>query len=886
MDDRKRRLGADESGSGTVPRPPLKKRFTGGGGGGGTSFSTPTSPVKSEPVQLTVDTTIVNPEKESKASLLRSMKVAKEKAQICEDRIEDLENRSKKLGYSFFTIDVLWKLTHEDLKLMDVVAHSLISNEALDTSKLLSISETAAEKDGLANDLQQRQHDTISLAQKVISAVQSSLKHDDQFRQTVASESDAGRRKQIIDGKAHNEAAEFTGLANRLTKFVRDLEERVDTLSNQRDNFKSLLAKSLEQIEVAESEADSAAAELQATEKRLDRSRSTHVQSLSTGGLGGSLDSATEGKKEDVSHSSAATTPTNTNEPAIIRPDTVEVSDKTIDQAIMEQITENQMLVSFRQKELDTLNAERQQLRQEFDQLSARVANIPHDSLVDTAYYKNLQSSYEFYQDQCDALEQRITQLSRECDICRSDIRALEDQVRQSNLASKAAMETEIRRLDGDLARIKKTRDHSQALLDQMQSREDSAAALFNDQLKLLETRKWLKLTSLPLLLQANIAEVEADIKKLKESKFTTIKELFEIMSVSGDEAHAIQQAQKNIKQAEQQLQDVKDKIAASEYAQSTTIDTKALEDAEYKARHEADALKHQLDTWAKEYAGDNGRPNAKALVEKLNQQNLELQKLKLTIEVLEPSEATILAQIDADGLAHDKLQEQNNREVFKFIVHNDTIAKLRAEIAKYAQTFSRLKSQKEVEANRMYGFKKTNEQQSEHIRQLHDREQNLLSQATAKAQELTSKKNEIERIRLQIESGNNNTKELKNKLSDQEMQANELQKILYQKDKQLERTTREKEQFEQEHDRMRRKIESMSQSDNPAEEELRQECEELRALLKCSACHLRFRSHLLLRCMHTFCKECIDIRIGTRQRRCPSCGESFGVSDVRQFYF
>lgn len=90
-------------------------------------------------------------------------------------------------------------------------------------------------------------------------------------------------------------------------------------------------------------------------------------------------------------------------------------------------------------------------------------------------------------------------------------------------------------------------------------------------------------------------------------------------------------------RQAEQQLQDVKDKIAASEYAQSTTIDTKALEDAEYKARHEADALKHQLDTWAKEYAGDNGRPNAKALVEKLNQQNLELQKLKLTIEVLEP---------------------------------------------------------------------------------------------------------------------------------------------------------------------------------------------------------------------------------------------------------
>ena len=43
------------------------------------------------------------------------------------------------------------------------------------------------------------------------------------------------------------------------------------------------------------------------------------------------------------------------------------------------------------------------------------------------------------------------------------------------------------------------------------------------------------------------------------------------------------------------------------------------------------------------------------------------------------------------------------------------------------------------------------------------------------KAQELTKKKNEIERIRLQIETGTNNIKELKNKLSEQELQANEV---------------------------------------------------------------------------------------------------------------
>lgn len=179
-----------------------------------------------------------------------------------------------------------------------------------------------------------------------------------------------------------------------------------------------------------------------------------------------------------------------------------------------------------------------------------------------------------------------------------------------------------------------------------------------------------------------------------------------------------------------------------------------------------------------------------------------------------------------------------------------------------------------------MYGLKKTNEQQSEHIKQLHEREQNLLSQAvsllassvefpssdwwrvvstfsqTSKSQDLTKKKYEIERIRQQIETGTNNIKELKNKLSEQEFQANEvkmwlrtalpliysvtdrvhihqLQKTFSVKDKHLEKATRDKEQIEQELERMKRKIESMSQSDNPAEEELRQECEELRVRIK-----------------------------------------------------
>jgi chromosome segregation ATPase len=287
------------------------------------------------------------------------------------------------------------------------------------------------------------------------------------------------------------EATELESLNSRLAQLVQEMDSRINALSSQRDQIKTMLESSSDQLQAAEVEAEDVTVDLQAAEKRHDRSNSTYAASLHGGGFGGKTESGTESKGAGESaQNSTVTPPTNPSDSAIIRPDTVEVSNKTIDQAVMEQVAENQMLVVYRQKELDTLNNERQQLRQEIDQLSARVANIPTERLTDTAYFKNLQLSYEYYQDKSDILENRITQLSRECDTCRADIRTLEEQARFSHSTSKAAMETEIRRLDGDLARIKKTRDHSQSLLDQIQSREETVMAKFNQQVEILESRK------------------------------------------------------------------------------------------------------------------------------------------------------------------------------------------------------------------------------------------------------------------------------------------------------------------------------------------------------------------------------------------------------------
>lgn len=55
--------------------------------------------------------------------------------------------------------------------------------------------------------------------------------------------------------------------------------------------------------------------------------------------------------------------------------------------------------------------------------------------------------------------------------------------------------------------------------------------------------------------------------------------------------------------------------------------------------------------------------------------------------------------------------------------------------------------------------------------------------------------------------------------------------------------------------------------------------------LMKCDVCHIRDKNAVITKCMHVFCRDCLDTRIETRQRKCPNCGDPFGASDVRNIY-
>ena len=60
----------------------------------------------------------------------------------------------------------------------------------------------------------------------------------------------------------------------------------------------------------------------------------------------------------------------------------------------------------------------------------------------------------------------------------------------------------------------------------------------------------------------------------------------------------------------------------------------------------------------------------------------------------------------------------------------------------------------------------------------------------------------------------------------------------------------------------------------------LQEEIDAYKTMMGCNVCKQRDKSCVITKCFHMFCRECIDTRIATRQRKCPGCALVFSEND------
>ncbi|KAI9361400.1 hypothetical protein BD770DRAFT_408553 [Pilaira anomala] len=257
-------------------------------------------------------------------------------------------------------------------------------------------------------------------------------------------------------------------------------------------------------------------------------------------------------------------------------------------------------------------------------------------------------------------------------------------------------------------------------------------------------------------------------------------------------------------------------------------------------------------------------------------------QAILLMIDFFENTERQLYARIDGDGRVYDARMslmtvQINNKREHKL--------RLQAENIKYCQTFPGLKHEREKLKKKINNLKRITQQQADLISSKEKDEQDLAEQVNKQEVLIRELEYKIENCRLEVDDYTQQSQELEKRLKVNESQLLQLQKLAIEKIKSLDQEVALGKQTRSNYEKVKRKWTMISNGENPASQELIDEVEELRAQFKCSICKTRTRKCILLSCFHTFCHECIRIRLETRQRRCPSCAINFGASDVKEFY-
>ncbi|KAI8636740.1 hypothetical protein BD408DRAFT_425649 [Parasitella parasitica] len=814
----------------TPSRPPLKKRFTG-------TFQVPQAALSSSPsvvkkAQPTVKQRAPSPpivisenlDDYTKDELMQNMRLAKDRVEQKDKLYESVKDKylSQETRQGLFRID--WGLIQAEIIFM---AKILIGVELSEPSELphRNLSVDQQKEWSYRNQLALKEIGT-----KTLTRLESWSQQADLIQRKYRLEDDIMLKRVIVSDWLKTEIQDLHTSYKRGQQVVSDLRKSLDSLIEQINLVKGNVKMATTEVKSASDRLDDSIQELALACKRQERTKSKLVAALSYGGLGDLAERPADAGtvvKEEIKQI----------QPKKEGLEESKMSASMAEQAIKIQLEEHKLVLASREKEFENLKRDRQLLLRDEERLLS-MFTMGEDRLLETEYAKTLKLSIEHYRDRCFHLEQRRTEIEREMDKISANRQQLVDQVKSEKMAQGITMEAEMRRLEGDLNRIRGQRDNFQTLVEEQKIKEGR------------ERESQEKIISFANQGKLRIASLESRIDKLKIEQ--------EMAGPFAKEANTFNDLKNN-------LSHLNIVLSSLEMIEKRTTPMHLSS---------ASVLEQQLSKW-----------NSNSLIEAFDSVSDQSRKSELMIKFLEKNEGHLLEEIDRVAGIYGRLEEQQSRKVFDLVQKKDQALKLQAEKSKYAHTFTSLLSAKEKQIVAVSSLRMTKEKQQELIRQLEEKEKLLESQVHEKEHEICKLYKAIEDDKTDLENIAHLCEDYRISIDQNEIMLTELQKTLKEKTRLLDEDKRLQEQTEENYEKMKKRWDKISHGDDPAEQQLIDECEELRALLKCSTCRQRFRTHILTRCMHTFCKNCIDARLETRQRRCPTCSEPFGANDVKNFY-
>ncbi|KAF8520418.1 hypothetical protein BU17DRAFT_89013 [Hysterangium stoloniferum] len=253
-----------------------------------------------------------------------------------------------------------------------------------------------------------------------------------------------------------------------------------------------------------------------------------------------------------------------------------------------------------------------------------------------------------------------------------------------------------------------------------------------------------------------------------------------------------------------------------------------------------------------------------------------------------------LFAEIERLSAAWEALDRQNKAKVFDMENMESKLQKLAAEKAKADNRYYSAMRQKDA-ADALYKAKcHAIEKLQNAVEKFTETEKVLTSKLSNQEKEITVQKNRYETLVRDLTTAERQRMESDWRRKEDQDSLAEMKRQLVEAHTQEKQYRLEAKRFEDESIKARKEVERLaikanvvsSGSTTAREIDLEQKYEKCMKLLRCSTCKQNLRSHVLTKCMHTFCKDCVQARIDTRQRKCPACQMAFSQSEFQQLYF
>ncbi|TFK25168.1 hypothetical protein FA15DRAFT_367027 [Coprinopsis marcescibilis] len=658
-----------------------------------------------------------------------------------------------------------------------------------------------------------------------------------------------------------------------VTKFVQlGGEQRGDIFRNEafverqkaqteRAALKSELQVTRKQLQDCIDDRDKYHSELLNAQNRLERSKSQTVRSLESRHPPEKL--SVNGETEDAQGKPSS--PSETSDRQSVPPQ--HSTPRHIAVAPIEAI----QLREQRIRELEIKNSDLQKRVSDLDfQISTHQATIEQNAI-----YRSMQEKFTAIQHDIHRLSAENRQLLDDNERLRTARREWEEQLLDGYNQGLQEMKTQLGKRDADIARLREQRDQLNADLTERKHKESVKMNSYNEYKNLVESRG----ERISILI-SELSRCKARLAA-KEGQGDLL-----LFFLNGDE-----DAAKYAETLKAQKEEVEVRMEALQHALSTYDQENPDIGKHIKAQAEAEEKLAKVSAELAKYQrvfGDSSGPKV--------EDTTELERLRLLQSEHEKTEASLYEELEKLSSAWENLDKQLNSKVYKLGELEDKLAHAKAEKAKADNKFWAVQREREaIEAERK-AIKNAMEKQGKALDHYAELDKTLRQRVAALELELkTSRLQAMEwaddnsRLKEQTKHWKMEFETRKEHAAHVEKRCRGKEDDYYKREKEL-RTreaswTQEKNRLQEEIQRIREESDARAVKKQGVSSKEDKSFQDLRSLLLCSVCKTNFRKVIITKCMHTFCKNCMDERIASRQRKCPACSLQFSQSEVHQFY-